>query len=370
MHQVLLPDCSEAMMKLEYCANLMVHDFIEIVIPIMGGVSSIVEMAARFPKSKIRLLGSCDGILKNVLFFYTNKKKQPLSRIDKSILVKLGSAIARAMNLTLPIPSSNKYPLFNFEEIFFNSPPKNDDESFFNYENIKTEETPSGGLKSISFDFNKLIEFKVGEVVNESLFVSCWEEISASSSSDQKLLGVKLRDLMYDEEAAGVVRNIFGPDMPDSDTTGRKNFQCIHPQHNDTKPSMSICIKPMFWRNSTKMSDRISQDMDKALETLYRTGSYSASAKNIIIQKKADNAAICNNCNYPIITYVCKAICYSTKCKFASLLTNEQIKQLKVYYFFISVPSFTSACTICNKSSEIGCCCCCWLVSLRALFNT
>ena len=95
MHKVLVQDCSAEHMDIEECASCLYHDFGQIVMPIMGGPAAMVDIGAKFHKSKIRLLGTCDKILMNVLL-YTQQKA---NAEDRRLLVKLASALARGINL-------------------------------------------------------------------------------------------------------------------------------------------------------------------------------------------------------------------------------------------------------------------------------
>ena len=305
MHEVLIPDCSEARRDIEECARYLYHDFGEIVIPIMGRPSVMVDFASKFPRSKIRLLGSSEKILKSTLLY--TKKRRPLNKVDKRILVKFASALARGMNLDLP---SSENVSANYEELFVDKNEAEEDEEIF-----EAKETKIPGFTFVEFDVDKLVQNIVGADLLQSQIFST--PISSISTPDKKLFGVSFSELMYDKESGAIVRELFGYSLPESWTRKRRN--CISPNHNDTRPSMDVILKPLMWRNSTKMMDLISSEQDQALEKMYR-------GDTTTLEEKADNAAVVNNCT--ILTYLCKAHCYSTKCKFSSVLTNVQIKQL------------------------------------------
>lgn len=300
MLEVLLHDCSEAGKDIEECASNLYQDFGQIVIPIMGRPSVMVDFTSRFPRSKIRLLGSSEKILKTTLLY--TKRNRPLKSADKRILVKFASALARGMNLTLPRENT----LLNYEEMF----PVIDKKSEDDEETFEAKETKTPGFTFIEFDLNKLVQNKVGV---DLLLPQIMSNVSSIPlTSDKKLHGVNISELMYDEETGAIVRTLFG--LPEDEKKITRN--CIN--HNDSRPSMDVILKPLIWRKSERMMNFISSEQDQALEEMYRGGS--------TIEKKADNAAVVNNCI--VITYLCKAHCYSTKCKFSSVLTNVQIKQL------------------------------------------
>ena len=311
MHEILVPDCSEARKNIEQCASYLYHDFGQIVTPIMGGPSVMVDFASRFPRSKIRLLGSSKKFLKSTLL-YTNKKR-PLGNQDKRMLVKFASALARGMNL--PLPSSENAPL-NYEEIF---PGKESKEEEDDEENFEPKETKTPEFLFIEFDLNNLVKNKVGAELILPQIMSNNVSPLIPLPSDKKLLGVNFSELLYDKESGAIVRELFGYSFLDTETKKmRKN--CISPNHTDTRPSMDVIFKPLVWRNSAKIMSLISKEQDQALENMCR-------GETTTIKKCADNAALIHN--FTVITYLCEARCYSTRCKFSSVLTNVQIKQLK-----------------------------------------
>lgn len=316
MPEVLIQDCSEARKDVEECASFLYHDFGQIVTPIMGGPSVMVNLTSRFPGSKIRLLGSSGKILKSTLLY--TKKKRPLNSSDKKILVKFASALARGMGLSLP--SSENDPL-NYEEIlpgaFEKGVEAKEDE-----ENFTARRTKNPEFTFIELDLGNLVRNKVGAELLLPQIMSNASSFSSSpstSTSDKKLFGVNFSELMYDEESGAIVRELFGYSLP-QDEMKKATRNCISPNHNDTRPSMVVILQPLIWRNSTKMMGLISSEEDQALEEMYR-------GKTSTIEKKADNAAVVKNCM--VIIYLCRARCYSTNCKFSSVLTNAQIKQLK-----------------------------------------
>nr|BDV50234.1 MAG: wsv137-like protein [Chiromantes dehaani nimavirus] len=305
MHEVLIQDCSETRKDIEECASYLCHDFGQFVIPLMGGPSATVDFAFRFSKSKIRLLGSSEKILKCTLLYI--KRKRPLNKLEKRLLVKFASALARVMNLSLP--SSEKTIPLNYEEIFPVTNIKKNEEEEDDEENFEVKKTKISGLTFIEFDLDNLVQNNVGI---DLMLPQITKSLSSTPpTSDKKLFGMNLSELMYDEESGAIVRELFGDDM-----TKMKN--CI--SHDDTKPSMNVILKPLVWRQSAKMMNLISREQDQALEEMYR-------GETTTIEKKADNAAVVNNCT--VITYLCKAHCYSTRCNFSSVLTNMQIKQLR-----------------------------------------
>nr|BDT63482.1 MAG: wsv137-like protein [Sesarmops intermedium nimavirus]GBG35622.1 wsv137-like protein [Sesarmops intermedium nimavirus] len=313
MHEVLIQDCSETRKDIEECASYLCHDFGQFVIPLMGGPSATVDFASRFSKSKIRLLGSSEKILKCTLLYV--KKKRPLNKLEKRLLVKFASALARVMSLSLPTSSSEKTIPLNYEEIFPVTNIKKNEEMEDDEEIFEAKKTKISGLTFIEFDLDNLVQNNVGV---DLMLPQITKSLSSTPpTSDKKLFGVNLSELMYDEKSGTIVRELFGYPLPVKEDM-KKLKNCI--SHDDTQPSMNVILKPLVWRQSAKMMNLISREQDQALEEMYR-------GETTTIEKKADNAAVVNNCT--VITYLCKAHCYSTRCKFSSVLTNMQIKQLR-----------------------------------------
>nr|AKS10603.1 wsv137-like protein [Metopaulias depressus WSSV-like virus] len=311
MLQVLIPDCSEAKKNIEESASYLHNDFGQIITPIMGHPFVMVNFVDRFPKSKILLLGSSDKILKSTLLY--TKRMHSLKSEDIRLLIKFASALARGMNLSLP---SSEYDPLNYEEIFPDTIKKSDKEEE-DEAKFKVKKTKTPRYIFIEFDLNKLVRDKVGVDLILPQFMSNVSPLS--STSDKKIYGVNFSELMYDEESGAIVRELFG--YPLSKSEMKKVRNCIFPNHNDARPSMDVILMPLVWRNSAKMVNFVSREQDQALEEMYR-GEITT-----IVEKKANNAAVINN--RTVITYLCKARCYSTKCAFSSVLTNMQIKQLK-----------------------------------------
>lgn len=233
-----------------------------------------------------------------------------MNSADKRILVKFASALVRGMDLSLP--SSENDPL-NYEEIFPDTSKKNEGEEE-DEEKFEVKKTKKPDFIFIEIDLNDLVRKKVGV---DFMLPTIMNLSPSTFTSDKKLFGVKFSELMYDEESGAIVRELFGYPPPEGEMKKMRN--CI--RHDDTRPSMDLILKPFFWRNSTKMMGFISAEQDQALEEMYR------GETTTVVEKKADNAAVVNNRTY--LTYLCKAHCYSTKCKFSSVLTNTQIKRLK-----------------------------------------
>lgn len=312
-HLVLIEDCSEAALNMEECAEKFYSDFNQLVTSAMGGQGRLMQVSSQFPGSRIRFLGDGD-ILKFVLFRVHRKIEDK----DRRLLTRLANGVARGMGATLPLPKI-RYPL-DFDQVFVQvdcvTQPK------FDFDNIRAREMPSG-LKYIDFDFEKLVTVNVREALNKSL-----EEAMTSADAQEEedtrqsagvIRGVKISNLIYDDASAAIARNFFGPDMPERNANSRKNYTCINPEHDDRNPSMTVGLRPMFWRSSTKICSRLSPGVEAALEDLYRGG------KPASVTRVSDNAAKAKG--NIILMYVCTAKCYA--CNFSSMLTNDQIKQIK-----------------------------------------
>ena len=113
-HEILIRDCSAERKDMEECASNLYHDFGQLVTPILGGAAAVVDIVARFHKPKIRLIGTSDKMLKNVLFY----NRRQLNADDKRLLVKLTNALARGMNLKLVAFSPSENPPLDFDSIF------------------------------------------------------------------------------------------------------------------------------------------------------------------------------------------------------------------------------------------------------------
>ena len=303
MFEVLIPYCSKKNENIEECATNLYSNFGLMVMPIMKPV--MADFVHTFPESKIFLLGSSEKILKTTIF--NTKRKRPLSNDEEKTLVKFASALAIAMNISLPF-SVKKVPL-HYEEIFARIEKKND--------NTKAaQESKTPGYTFIEFDLNSLIQsHNANAVYSQVMRDDFFQPTPNSILNTKQLFGVNFSELIYDEESGVIIRNLFGSPLPRGEI--RKKRNCISPDHKDSVPSMDLILKPLIWRNSPKTMRFISKEQDRALEEMCISG------KSNTIEKRGDNAAMINNST--VLLYLCFAHCYSTKCNFSSYLSNSLI---------------------------------------------
>ena len=334
-HLILLPDCTEAKLDMAECAERLCSDFGELVIKQMGGHSRMIDMSSSwFPGSRIRLLGN-DGILQYVLLKI--RKGQVLTEKDNRAIVKLSNATARGMGIRLPIPPSKMCLRSDFDQLFAGIDCTRDDDddnnnNKFDFNHLSARKMPSG-ISYIDLCFETLVKEKAGEELSSDVIGSILQSNNNTMELDEdelalssrEICGVRIDDLIYDDAASTILHTIFGPGMPDSDTRARKNLSCINPAHDDRNPSMSLWLRPMFWRNSEKIKRNMDAEEDRALENMYRSSNCSSDSR--FFARVSDNCVRSKKNGRIILLYVCTVKCYTSFCNYSKPLKNEQIKQ-------------------------------------------
>ena len=310
----LIHDCSDQQMDMEQCARCLCLDFNQLVTPAVGGQFALANLAATFKSSMVILLGTPDKKLRHVLFY---SKQAINTKHHKMMLVRFASALARGMNLSMTAYSPLNNPPRDFDSIFsgnFSVGSPADD--------LEAKETPNGGLTYIALDLNRLIQITVG---TDLLLPEAMDECQKGAVSEVetpppsgRLSNVSIDELRYDKESGRIVRDLFcqgSTFLPCEVVKVRKN--CIAPDHNDSNPSMDVSFHPLSWRKSSKVMNSLSAEDDKKLEQMYYSG----------VPGNYDNSFTVNN--RFVILYMCRAKCYSTKCRYLSVLNNDQIKLLR-----------------------------------------
>nr|BDX26326.1 MAG: structural protein VP337 [White spot syndrome virus]BDX26498.1 MAG: structural protein VP337 [White spot syndrome virus] len=322
--EILLPKCTSSSLSLEESVDYLEKDFEELGIPLVEGKEVLLEFAYKIlnKRDTIRVIGDEQGDVCSVFFLRFGKKKT-FNPQTKMWLVKLANAIALSMGV-VPEPACTCSRMMTTAKKI--PVPES-------YKNVNRNIQKFEDVHYIDINFQSFVREQIGLSVlgkNDVQKKKKEETPFFAPFNKSKIGGECIEDLKYDSESVSIIRDVFNllGEMPTEDV--KTSRSCINPSHNDTNPSMRLVFRPMYWRNSKLVMDKLSKEQDSALIEKYMGGEH----QHCIIGGRN------------VLLYCITALCFSSDCGFKKMLTNDEIKQLIWYlvllFFHIICPIIQS----------------------------